>query len=116
LERAFDASKYGEIASEPYLDIAFPSLLDPSLAPEGRHVMSVYVQFAPYRLAPGRTWTDARSDLLKAVLQTLERHAPGIRQLIDHQQVITPADLESPYALTAAPILPRHPSLHPLFP
>src|SRR5262249_10236183 len=50
LERAFDASKYGEISAEPYLEIAFPSLLDPSLAPEGRYVMSVYVQFAPYRL------------------------------------------------------------------
>ena len=115
LERAFDASKYGEISAEPYLDIAFPSLLDPSLAPEGRHVMSVYVQFAPYRLAPGRTWTDARSELLKTVLQTLERHAPGIGRLIEHQQVITPADLEATYGLTGGHILHGEPSLDQLF-
>jgi len=115
LERAFDASKYGEISPEPYLDIAFPSLLDPSLAPEGRHVMSVHVQFAPYRLAPGRTWTDARSDLLKAVLQTLERHAPGIGHLIEHQQVISPADLESTYGLTGGHILHGEPSLDQVF-
>ena len=115
LERAFDASKYGEISAEPYLDIAFPTLHDPSLAPEGHHVMSVYVQFAPYRLAPGRTWTDARSELLKAVLQTLERHAPGIGHLIEHQQVITPADLEATYGLTGGHILHGEPSLDQIF-
>jgi phytoene dehydrogenase-like protein len=115
LERAFDASKYGEISAEPYLDIAFPSLLDPSLAPERRHVMSVFVQFAPYRLAPGHTWTDARSQLLKSVLQTLEHYAPGIGQLIEHQQVITPADLESTYGLTGGHILHGEPSLDQIF-
>ena len=115
LERAFDASKYGEISQEPYLDIAFPSLLDTALAPEGRHVMSVNVQFAPYRLAAGRTWTDGRSDLLKAVLQTLERHAPGIGHLIEHQQVISPADLESTYGLTGGHILHGEPSLDQIF-
>ena len=115
LERAFDASKYGEISGEPYLDIAFPSLLDSSLAPEGRHVMSVYVQFAPYRLAGGRTWTEARDELLKVVLRTLERHAPGIGQSIEYQQVITPADLESTYGLTGGHILHGEPSLDQIF-
>ncbi len=62
LERAFDASKYGEISPEPYLDITFPTLHDPSLAPSGAHVMSVYMQFAPYALRNGRTWQDAAGD------------------------------------------------------
>ena len=79
LERAFDASKYGEISPAPYLDITFPSLLDPSLAPAGRHVMSVHVQYTPYRAARradrGRRSRDALGDI---VLRTLDEHAPGI--------------------------------------
>ena len=78
LERAFDASKYGEMSTEPYLDVAFPSILDPSLAPPGRHVMSVYMQFAPYKLASGRNWTRCADTLVTTVLRTLERYAPGV--------------------------------------
>ena len=95
LEHAFDASKYGEMSSEPYLDVAFPSILDPSLAPPGRHVMSVYMQFAPYKLADGRNWTSMRDTLVTTVLRTLERYAPGVTALIEGQRVLTPADLET---------------------
>ena len=68
LEKAYDASKYGEISQEPYLDITIPSLLDPDLCPPNRHVMSVYVQYAPYKLAAGADWTQTRDDLASIVV------------------------------------------------
>jgi phytoene dehydrogenase-like protein len=115
LERAFDASKYGEISSAPYLDITIPSLHDPSLAPAGSHVMSVYMQFAPYTLARGRSWTDAAADLSHVIMGTLEQHAPGFRQLVLQSQVVTPLDLEKTYGLTGGHILHGEPSLDQLF-
>src|SRR5262245_36406592 len=115
LERAFDASKYGQISADPYLDITFPSLHDPSLAPPGAHVMSIYVQFAPYRLANGSSWKDHRLELSRRVLSTLSNYAPGIEHLVVEQQVITPDDLETTYGLTGGHILHGEPSLDQLF-
>jgi phytoene dehydrogenase-like protein len=115
LERAYDASKYGELSFEPYLDVAFPSVLDPSLAPPGRHVMSVYLQFAPFHLANGRTWATSRDLLTTTVLRTLERYAPGVSQLVDGLRVLTPEDLESIYGLTGGHILHGEPSLDQTF-
>jgi len=103
LERAFDASKYGEFSTEPYLDVTIPSLNDPSLAPEGKHVMSVHVQFAPYKLKEG-DWTKRRDEFAVNVLKQLERYAPGLRDLIVAQQVITPLDLEQTYGLNGGHI------------
>ena len=103
LERAFDASKYGELSEAPYLDITFPSLADPSLAPAGRHVMSVHVQYAPFSLR-GAAWDDRRGALASTVLKTLEEHAPAVGSLIEHQQVLTPADLERAFSLTGGHI------------
>jgi phytoene dehydrogenase-like protein len=115
LEKAFDAVKYRQISTEPYLDIAIPSLLDPSLCPEGKHVMSITCQFAPYKLAHGVDWQWARSQLATTVLRTLERHAPGISSTIEHQQVITPVDLEATYGMTNGHIFHGEPSLDQLF-
>lgn len=115
LERAFDASKYGEVSAEPYLDITIPTLQDPSLAPADRHVMSVYVQYAPYKLAKGHDWATERDRLVTHVMQTLERYAPGIARLVEHQQVFTPRDLEATYGLTGGHILHGEPSLDQLF-
>ncbi len=115
LERAFDASKYGEISQEPYLDIMFPSLHDASLAPAGAHVMSIYVQFAPYKLAAGRSWPDASNELADRVLRTLAQYAPEIDRLVVHRQVLTPEDLESTYGLTGGHIFHGEPSLDQLF-
>ncbi len=115
IERAFDASKYGAISSDPYLDIAVPTLGDPSLAPPGKHVMSIYAQFAPYRLAGGDTWETAGETLVQSVMRTLERHAPGVGSLIEHRQVITPLDLERTYGLTGGHIFHGEPSLDQLF-
>ena len=103
LERAFDASKYGETSTSPYLDITFPTLTDPSMAPSGRHVMSVHMQYAPYRLRSG-SWDIDRDLLAGIVLRALESHAPGITTLVEQRQVITPLDLEREYGLTGGHI------------
>jgi phytoene dehydrogenase-like protein len=115
LEKAFDASKYGEISAEPYLDITLPTLHDPSLAPSNKHVMSIYMQYAPFKLARGYTWSDKRGELLTVVMRTLERYAPGIANLVSHHQVLAPADLEATYSLTGGHILHGEPSLDQLF-
>src|SRR5262249_34469361 len=99
LERAFDASKYGEMSQAPYLDITFPSVVDPALAPPGRHVMSVHMQYAPFALR-GTSWPAQQDTLASTVLRTLEEHAPGITALVEHRQVLTPSDLETVYGLT----------------
>jgi phytoene dehydrogenase-like protein len=116
LERAFDASKYGEIPGEPYLDVTIPTLADPSLAPAGRHVMSVCVQFVPYTLAAAGGWNAAaRTRLGETVVRTIERYAPGVTDLIEHQHVLTPFDLEQEYGLTGGHIFHGEPSLDQLF-
>jgi phytoene dehydrogenase-like protein len=115
LERAFDASKYGRISDDPYLDIAIPSLHDPSLASPNRHVMSVHIQFAPYKLSNGRSWSDARDTLSRTVLEVLERHAPGLTRLVEHLQVVTPMDLEETYGLSGGHVLHGEMSLDQLF-
>jgi phytoene dehydrogenase-like protein len=103
LERAFDASKYGEFSSEPYLDITIPSLNDPSLAPAGKHVMSIHVQFAPYKLKQG-DWTRRRDEFADNVVGQIEKYAPGLRDLVIGGQVITPLDLEQTYGLSGGHI------------
>ena len=115
LERAYDASKYGQISPAPYLDIAFPSILDPSMAPVGRHVMSVCMQYAPYRLRDNADWTKRRDALGDIVLRTLDEHAPGIGGLVEHRQVLTPADFETTYGLTGGHIYHGELSLDQLF-
>jgi phytoene dehydrogenase-like protein len=103
LERAFDASKYGETSSSPYLDITFPSVLDPTMAPPGKHVMSVHMQYAPYALRAGQ-WEYEKSVLANIVLRTLDTHAPGITSLVEHRQVLSPKDLEEEFGLTGGHI------------
>jgi phytoene dehydrogenase-like protein len=114
LERAFDDAKYGEPSARPYLDVTLPSLSDPSLAPEGRHVLSAYVQYAPYRLRTG-DWASRRAELGDIVLRTLEEYAPGISGLVIERQVLTPLDLERTYGLTHGHPGHGEPSLNQLF-
>jgi phytoene dehydrogenase-like protein len=99
LERAFDDSKYGEFSRAPYLDISIPSILDSSLAPAGKHVMSIYMQFAPYKLKQG-DWTQQSDALRDTVLKTLSAYAPDLPQKILAVQTITPKDLETTFGLT----------------
>jgi phytoene dehydrogenase-like protein len=103
LERAFDAAKYGEFSPEPYLDISIPSLGDPSLAPAGKHVMSIHAQFAPYKLRNG-DWPTLGEKFENHVINKLEDYAPGIEDMIVAGQVITPLDLEEKYGLSGGHI------------
>jgi phytoene dehydrogenase-like protein len=99
LERAFDAIKYRGFSERPHLEIRVPTVADPSLAPAGHHVVSILASFAPYDLEGG--WTEAaRERFGEAVLAVLETHAPDIRQKIAAQEILTPVDLESRFALT----------------
>jgi phytoene dehydrogenase-like protein len=102
LERAFDESKYGNFSRQPYLEVTIPTLSDPSLAPASKHVMSIYMQYAPYKLQGD--WDGQRARLGETVIQALAQYAPGLPQLIEHQQVITPKDLENMYGLTGGHI------------
>lgn len=96
LERAYDAAKYGGLSEQPYLEITIPSLTDPSLAPPGRHVMSVHMQYAAYR---GMT-DDSRLKIEKTVLATLSQYAPNLHSSVISSHVLTPHDLEREYGLT----------------
>jgi len=96
LERAFDHAKYGEYSTWPWLDLTIPSVLDPSLAPSGAHVLSIYVHYAPYALRHVQ-WSASRNALLTTVLRVLEEYAPGIGRLIVATQVLTPADLHTEF-------------------
>ena len=115
LERAFDSSKYGEVSTSPYLELTIPSLSDPSLAPRDGHVMSVYVQYAPYRLSSGAKWSSVRHDLGRLVVRTLEQYAPALSLLVEQRQVFTPEDLEQEFALTGGHIFHGEPALDQLF-
>jgi len=103
LERAFDESKYGNFSKQPYLEVVIPSLTDPSMAPEGKHVMSIYMQYAPFKLKNG-DWESQRVALGDTVVKTLTRYAPNLPELILTHQIITPQDLEETYGLTGGHI------------
>jgi phytoene dehydrogenase-like protein len=92
LERAFNASKYGRVSEEPYLEATIPTLSDPSLAPEGRHLMNVLFQYAPDNAV--------REEVADLTVQMLEAHAPGLAERIVSRDVVIPGDLERDYGLT----------------
>jgi phytoene dehydrogenase-like protein len=102
LERAFDESKYGNFSRQPYLEATIPSLTDPTLAPDGKHVMSIYMQYAPYKLKGD--WESQRKELGQTVVKTLAQYAPNLPELILTHQIITPLDLEEKYGLTGGQI------------
>lgn len=103
LERAFDHSKYGRYSPEPYIELTLPSILDPGLAPSGAHVLSAYVQFAPFHLR-NADWDHEKDGLARAAMDTIERHCPGLGSLVVAKQVITPLDLERTYGFTGGHI------------
>lgn len=114
LERAYDDAKYGEFSRHPYMDVIIPSMIDPHMAPPGKHVMSIFVQYAPYNVTGG--WTDAKRDAFgDAVVDTLTRYAPNLKHAILHRQVITPADIERITGLTEGNIFQGELALHQLF-
>ena len=115
LERAFDASKYGQVSDPLLLEATIPTLVDPSLAPDGGHVMSVVAQYVPYQLADG-TWDAAARDALgDSVVARLESVAPGIARLVTAREVLTPVDLEAEYGLTGGHPYHQEPGLDAWF-
>ncbi len=116
MERAYDEAKHGAFSSRPYIDMVIPTLSDSSLAPPGKHVMSCFVQYAPYHLKPGDVWDDARREAFgDAVIDAIAVHAPNIRNIIRHRQVLTPLDIERTFGLSEGNIFQGELSLEQLF-
>jgi phytoene dehydrogenase-like protein len=114
LERAYDDAKYGEFSRQPYMDIVIPSMIDPGMAPPGKHVMSIFVQYAPYHLNGG--WTDAKREAFgDAVVETVARYAPNLPGAILHRQVLTPYDIERITGLSEGNIFAGELALQQLF-
>src|SRR5213594_2962270 len=99
MERAYDEAKYGRFSRRPYIDIVIPSLTDPSVAPPGKHVMSCFVQYAPYHLKEGN-WDEKREEFGNTVIDTIAEYAPNLRDIILHRQVLTPLDIERRFGLS----------------
>src|SRR6266516_3544538 len=116
MERAYDDAKYGSFSRYPYIDVIIPTLVDPSMAPPGKHVMSCFVQYAPYHLADGLAWDDAAREAFgDTVVDTIAERAPDIRSRILHRQVLTPLDIERTFGLTEGNIFQGELSLEQLF-
>ncbi len=114
LEKAYDDAKYGRYSRRPYLDIIIPSTIDPSMAPPGKHVMSIFVQYAPYHLKEG-SWEKQRDEFGDNVIDTLSEYAPNLKDIILHRQVVTPWDLEQDFGLTEGNIFQGELTLDQLF-
>jgi len=114
MERAYDDAKYGDFSRRPYVDVVIPSLTDPSVAPPGKHVLSCFVQYAPYKLREG-TWDEKRDAFGDTVIATLAEYAPNLEKIILHRQVLTPLDLEREWSLSEGNIFQGELSLEQLF-
>jgi phytoene dehydrogenase-like protein len=116
MERAYDDAKYGRFSARPYIDMVIPTLTDPSVAPPGKHILSCFVQYAPFHLADGVTWDDRqRKEFGDAVIDTIAEYAPNIRSIILHRQVLTPLDLEREFGLSEGNIFHGELTLEQLF-
>jgi len=115
MERAYDDAKYGNFSRRPYIDMVIPTLTDPSVAPPGKHVLSCFVQYAPYKLRPGLNWDSQKEAFGNNVIDTIAEYAPNIRDIILHKQVVTPLDLEREWGLSEGNIFQGELSLEQLF-
>ena len=114
IEHAYDDAKYGQFSRRPYIDMVIPSMIDPDMAPPGQHVMSCFVQYAPYDIEGG--WEQAKKDAFaETVIATLEQYAPNIRRAIVGMQVITPVDIERIAGITGGNIFHGELLLHQIF-
>src|SRR5436190_1915253 len=105
IERAFDDAKYGWPSTEPILEITLPSAVDPTVAPPGQHLMNIFAQYAPYKLAEGKHWDDLKEDFADRCIELLGRYAPNVPGAVLHRQVLTPLDLERLFRLTGGNIM-----------
>jgi len=113
-ERCYDHAKYGELAEDLWVDCVVASGVDETLAPKGRHIMTCFVQYVPYRLRQG-TWDEKRELLGDLVVKKIARYAPNVPDAIVARQVITPLDLERTYGLSEGNIFHGDLSLEQLF-
>lgn len=114
VERAWDDAKYGRPSERPLLELTIPTMYDPSLAPPGRHVMGIFLQYAPYTLREGN-WDDLREPYGRRVLDLIAEYAPNIHSIVEHVQVLTPLDLERRFSLTGGNIFHGEMSLDQMF-
>jgi phytoene dehydrogenase-like protein len=114
VERAWDDAKYGRPSERPLLELTIPTTYDPSLAPEGKHIMGIFLQYAPYTLR-GATWEELREPFGDRVISLIEEYAPNIRGLIEHRQVLSPWDLEQRFGITGGNIFHGEMSLDQMF-
>jgi len=115
MERAYDDAKYGNFSRRPYVDMVIPTLTDPSVAPPGKHILSCFVQYAPYKLRPGLNWDEQREAFGNNVINTIAEYVPNIKDIILHKQVLTPLDLEREWGLSEGNIFQGELSLEQLF-
>lgn len=115
LERAYDDAKYGRPSDRPILEITIPSSVDPSVAPPGKHVMNMFVQFTPYQLSGGKNWDDIKESFADRCIDLLIEFAPNMRGAIEYRQVLSPLDLERVYGLTGGNIFQGAMNLNQLF-
>lgn len=114
IEQAYDDAKYGRPSRNPILEITIPSSVDPTVAPEGKHVMNIFVQYAPYQLREG-DWDDIKESFADRCLEVLAEYAPNLPGAVLHRQVLSPKDLERTFGLTGGNIFQGAMSLHQLF-
>ncbi len=114
IERAWDDAKYGRPSERPLLELTIPTMYDPSLAPEGKHIMGVFIQYAPYTLR-GSTWDEERERFADRVVDLIEEEAPGFRSLVIDRMVLTPLDIERRYGVTGGNIFHGEMSLDQMF-
>jgi phytoene dehydrogenase-like protein len=114
IERAYDDAKYGRPSIEPILELTMPSAVDSSIVPAGKHLVSIFVQYAPYRLAEG-SWDDVKEGFADRCIQLLARYAPNVPDAVEHRQILSPLDLERTFGLTGGNIMQGAMGLNQLF-
>ncbi|MCX6630485.1 MAG: NAD(P)/FAD-dependent oxidoreductase [Candidatus Solibacter sp.] len=114
VERAWDDAKYGRASERPLLELTIPTMYDASLAPPGKHIMGIFLQYAPYTLREG-TWDELREPFGDRVISLIEEYAPNIRRIIEHRQVLSPLDLERRFGITGGNIFHGEMSLDQMF-
>jgi phytoene dehydrogenase-like protein len=114
--KAYDDAKYGEFSKEPFCEVCIPTTVDPTMAPPGKHVMSVFVQYAPYELKKGLKWDEKyREAFGDAVVNAIAKYSPDLKNLILHRQTVSPYDMEQEYGLTGGNIFQGELTLEQLF-
>jgi phytoene dehydrogenase-like protein len=114
LERAYDDAKYGKPSENPILECTMATSVDSSIAPPGKHILSIFVQYAPYKLASGN-WDDIKESFADRCIEVLAEYAPNIPNAIEHRQVLSPLDLERTFGITGGNIMQGAMPMHQLY-